>query len=283
MGVYATFCEVCGLPVQRDHYVTPNGEPLSSYDGRVRIWRADDPSPPAVSFAERHAWLDEAVAPPADPEGGAVLEGQVHDGHLWDAEGERHEVDDQPVLHRACWERLGQPRSWNPAGELPKNAALAPFQLQLFDFAGLVAAGLGDWLEDPRGPALPDRPREWMQSQADIYAGKKPSPVVRLPTLVGVLEAAVAAKADTVILAPGRPPVLRQKQVVLAHAFPAWPFEHWRRQVFAMLDERTMREVFGAGDGMTQVKLAGIGPVKLYVHYVMPESECTARVLLGAK
>lgn len=283
MGVYATYCGFCGLPVQRDHYVTPGGEPLDGFQGLVRIWRVGDPEPAAVPFSEAHAWLDDAVAVSGNPKVEQVLEGRVHDGHLDDGRGVTHDVDGMPTLHRACWEQLGRPRCWKPAGDLPANEVLKPFQGQLFDFAGLVAAGAGAWLEDPRRPDASGRPREWREVQADIYAGRKPSPVVKPPTLLEIIAAAHQQKADLAILAPDQVPVLRQKQKALAHALPAWPFEHWKRQVFAVLPPQAMEEVFSTGDTMTRFQVAGVGLVKLYVHYVTPASECAARVILGGR
>jgi hypothetical protein len=57
VGVLSTYCQICGLPVQHDHYVALENE------GYFRIWRGDgdDGCEPAVTFGPEHAWLRLAV------------------------------------------------------------------------------------------------------------------------------------------------------------------------------------------------------------------------------
>src|SRR3954454_13958646 len=72
VGVLSTYCQVCGLPVQHDHYVP---QPDSRY---LRIWRGDgdDGCEPAFAFGPEHGWLRRAVGlrlAPADAD--VVIEG----------------------------------------------------------------------------------------------------------------------------------------------------------------------------------------------------------------
>ncbi len=77
MGVLSTYCQICGLPVQQDHYVALEDE------GYFRIWRGDgdDGCRPAVTFGPEHSWLREAVGLRLDDRVADVtIEGLVHDG-----------------------------------------------------------------------------------------------------------------------------------------------------------------------------------------------------------
>uniref|UniRef100_A0A0G4F5I4 Uncharacterized protein n=1 Tax=Chromera velia CCMP2878 TaxID=1169474 RepID=A0A0G4F5I4_9ALVE len=82
MGVFGTFCQICGLPVQHTCYVSIDGGP----EGVMRIYRGDpqdeEPeAPPPVPFLLEHAWLCEAVALSPDPTRPPVP-GTVQDGDL---------------------------------------------------------------------------------------------------------------------------------------------------------------------------------------------------------
>src|ERR1043166_4552349 len=121
MGVFSTHCQICGLPVQQDHYVAREGE------GYLRIWRGDgdDGFAPVVDFGAEHAWLRTAVGLRLDdshPD--VVIEGAVHDG-TFDGHGDfvMDGVDDRAALHRACWDLAGRPDPWEPLSDLAPPAA----------------------------------------------------------------------------------------------------------------------------------------------------------------
>src|SRR4051812_1988922 len=107
MGVFSTYCQICGLPVQHDHYVAA--------DGIFYIWRGDGDygSEPAFAFGPEHAWLRDAVGlrlDDTDPD--VIIEGLVHDGVFADYGSDgfvMDGVDDRAALHRACWVLAGQP------------------------------------------------------------------------------------------------------------------------------------------------------------------------------
>ena len=147
MGVFSTYCQICGLPVQQDHYVHIEGE------NYFHIWRGDgdDECDPAIAFTPEHGWLRQAVGlrlDDANPD--VMIEGLVHDGmvegcgdFLWDG------IDDRAALHRACWEMAGRPDSWEPLSHLEPPAAEEPYRQQLFAFDTFVADGHGWMLIDP--------------------------------------------------------------------------------------------------------------------------------------
>lgn len=151
MGVVSTYCQICGLPVQHDHYV-PDGA-----TGGWLIWRSrtDSDVAPAVALGPEHDWLRRAVGLRLDDsEPQTIVEGDVHDGVLecaggltfvWDG------LDDRAALHRYCWEAAGSPGTWQPLAGLELPAAEEPYRRQLFDFAAFVADGHGWMLVDPAG------------------------------------------------------------------------------------------------------------------------------------
>src|SRR5688500_5873690 len=124
MGVMGTYCQVCGLPVQYDHYV-PAGDMWAIYRGDGR-----DSVAPVVHFGPEHVWLREAVGLRVDPSETTVLvEGLIHDGFF---EGAFHDfvadgLEERAALHRTCYETIGRPGVWEPSGPIPPRDALAPY------------------------------------------------------------------------------------------------------------------------------------------------------------
>ncbi|MFO0596660.1 MAG: DUF695 domain-containing protein [Myxococcaceae bacterium] len=155
--MHATFCQLCGVPVQHDHYVPSFGGMLRIYrasrEGGGHDW-AQEPSQP-FPFDDRHAWLLDAVGVRTLGDTG-VVRGAVEDGGLTTEDGEEIYVsdgnEDAMVFHAWCWEAIGKPERSDDAlhgGGLLPWAQLEPWREQLFDFAGFLAAGCGAWLEDP--------------------------------------------------------------------------------------------------------------------------------------
>lgn len=149
MSVIGTYCEICGLPVQLDHYV-----PMP--DGGFWIWRDDgtDDCDPAIAFGADHAWLSRAVALPWDDTlAEPVVEGTVHDGCLDSTDGEEigvfPDIDDRGAAHHACWRLAGRPDNWQSLRNVPAAGDLVKYQQQLFEFRALVDDGHGWMLADP--------------------------------------------------------------------------------------------------------------------------------------
>lgn len=155
MGVLSTYCQICGLPVQQDHYVPAEG------GGYFHIWRGDghDECAPIIDFGPDHAWLRDAVGLRYDESSllMATVSGLVHDGDLESPAGPLFgadlmdgEGDERVALHAACWELAGRPSSWEALGHdrgLPVEHEV--YRQQLFDFAGFVSDGFGWALVDP--------------------------------------------------------------------------------------------------------------------------------------
>ena len=149
MGVLSTYCQICGLPVQQDHYVALEGE------GYLRIWRGDgnDGCEPVIALGPEHAWLRRAVGLRLDDSAPEVtIEGLVHDG-VFEGSGSddfvMDGVDDRAALHRVCWDMAGRPDTWEPLSDLEPPAAEFRYRQQLFEFEEFVADGHGWMLVDP--------------------------------------------------------------------------------------------------------------------------------------
>ena len=177
MGVMGSYCIVCGMPTQHDHYV-PNES-----GGYLDIYRAYNRPPNAFPFGPEHDWLLAAVAL-ASSSGEPPLFGTVEDGTLTASDADEYRFvadgrdycDDYAVLHQRCWELAGKP----PLAEallhlqLTFEATLVNlYQQQLFDFAGLSADGKGWMLLDPLSEAGA-RNRERIEAQLKVAAPKPP-------------------------------------------------------------------------------------------------------------
>lgn len=153
MGVMGTFCQVCGVAAQHDHYVPQPGGMLGIYRGGPGPSRFS----PLVAFGAEHAWLeraaalaiDESQSPPVvfgrcsdggleGPDGGPLTDDFVGDG-----------LDDRAVLHEACWRLAGEPTCWDILAVVLRPHGLERYQEQLFEFAALVDDGEGWKLVDP--------------------------------------------------------------------------------------------------------------------------------------
>lgn len=152
MGVHATFCQLCGLPVQHDHYVPSRSGGLNIYRASManggHDWSAEPQQP--FPFTSAHAWLRDAVGLRRF-DGDGVVRGPVEDGGLGDVYvGDGNE--DALVFHHFCWELMGQPTDANVAlrgaGQLGFEQ-LYSYQEQLFDFHRYAANGKSEWLLDP--------------------------------------------------------------------------------------------------------------------------------------
>ena len=158
MAVFATYCSLCALPLQHDHYVRAGDPMLKIYRGAApdggHLWEAHEHPFP---FGPEHAWLKDAVGLRLFGEVPEFIRGPLQDGALVDVQtGREHFVgegdEEYRMLHAACWERSGrppqadaQPRSTGRHG----YALLASYQEQLFEFQELVDEGKGWALVDP--------------------------------------------------------------------------------------------------------------------------------------
>jgi hypothetical protein len=145
MRVMGTTCQICGMPVQHDHYVPANGM-SGIYRG------ASGEFQPLFHFGREHDWLRKAVALRlADDEKPQILEGEVHDGAL----ESRNQttvvlggIDERAALHRICWELAGK-REWKNLKNVHPAEDLKPYMHQLFDFTALQSDQKGWMLVDP--------------------------------------------------------------------------------------------------------------------------------------
>jgi len=165
VGVMATFCQLCGIATQHDHYVhaaagTPFGRTMKVYrEPGPHVWaRGERPFP----FEEKHAWLRDAVV--VRHEDGSVHRGHVVDGVMspssggsptWIGAGDG--TDGATAWHALCWERLGAPRPTAPLAFSTQGsyewAFMEAYQGQLFDFHELCVDDRGFLLDDPRSSA----------------------------------------------------------------------------------------------------------------------------------
>ncbi|MGC4121892.1 MAG: hypothetical protein QM765_46390 [Myxococcales bacterium] len=168
MGVFATLCQLCGLPVQHDHYVPSASGTLRIYRGAApgggHDWTVEGRQP--FAFQPEHAWLMDAVGVPF--ESGEVVRGSVTDGRLAPT-GSTSEAggifvgdgkEEALALHHACWELMGKPATAAQAitGRGTYGWAMVePYQEQLFEFGEVVQDGQGALLVDPRGDSAEAR------------------------------------------------------------------------------------------------------------------------------
>jgi hypothetical protein len=151
MGVHGTFCQLCGLPTQHDHYVRTRSQMLKIYrassDNGGHTWEPDEKP---FRFGSEHAWLMDAVVLPWDEE--RVLRGPIEDGVLEGVmvfQGD----DDGLAFHHACWMIQGSPGSTGPAIRATSThgwALVEGYHQQLFDFDGLAADGKKWMLDEPK-------------------------------------------------------------------------------------------------------------------------------------
>jgi hypothetical protein len=148
MGVSGTFCHICGIAVQHQHYVASEG------GDHWLIYRRENSScAPAFEIKPEHAWLLRAVAVNLNGEEDPV-QGTVEDGALTahnDASRIVYvddEMDDWAAVHEYCWE-ASRHELLPTAPQLHRNLLLHRYQQQLFDFAKLIEDGYGYMLADP--------------------------------------------------------------------------------------------------------------------------------------
>lgn len=165
----ATYCQICGIPVQQDHYV-PRGGMLGIYRGGGGDGEVVEP---LVKFGKEHKWLKDAVGlaldDGSDP---AVIEGEVHDGGF-DGDDEdglvMDGIEDRAALHRRCWEIAGKPESWEEIEGL-NLPDFESYREQLFEFKRFIDDGHGWMLVDPAG-STPDAKKNRQRIQKLL--GKK--------------------------------------------------------------------------------------------------------------
>ena len=184
MGVLATNCVVCALPLQQDHYVASEGGMLKIYRGGSpeggHVW---EPGERPFRFRPEHAWIAEGVGLRRFGEGPEQVRGPVQDGSLVDGvTGTAHFVgdgdEDYLMLHAACWACSGSPSSEaaQPRGVGRHSWSLMEsYQAQLFDFEELAEEGKAWALADPLGTSA-----EALRSRARIDAillqARRPTP-----------------------------------------------------------------------------------------------------------
>jgi hypothetical protein len=171
MGVHATFCAICGLPVQHDHYVATEKQDMWA------IYRSDNRPQGHFPFLPEHDWLLRGVA--INTEEGPFF-GTCEDGALIDEDGESYYVgrdnEDYTALHAYCWRAAGQPTDYDQMSHYQyayDRTFLSKYQEQLFDFFQCARNDDGWLLLDPEHP-------DGARNKARIEALLKirPTPVV---------------------------------------------------------------------------------------------------------
>ncbi len=140
MGITATYCQICQIPVNHDHYVP--GE--NQFD----IYRGAPKARSLFPFGSEHSWLLEAIGLRLSSDQTPVLlEGPVHDGwfevsaqdaNVWKG------IEDRAALHRVCHEMAGRPELWSPAApieappELLEEARKSPENADIYRNLGVA-------------------------------------------------------------------------------------------------------------------------------------------------
>lgn len=170
MGVHATYCLICGLPIQHDHYVATDRENVWA------IYREDNKPKGHFPFKPEHEWLLCGVA--VSPEEGPFL-GSCEDGSFRAEDGEEYYVgrdhEDYTALHAYCWHAAGRPMDYNDLYHYKYTFAktfLAKYQEQLFEFQKCVDDGDGWMLINPN---LPEGQRNKERIDAEL---RTPKPII---------------------------------------------------------------------------------------------------------
>ena len=156
MAVFATFCQICSLPVNHDHYVrSPGSEFMKIYRrAQPAAWGSEER---VFAFTPEHAWLADCVGVSTRASG--VLRGGVTDGELVDSRTQAKGfladgVEDYLALHGRCWTMMGEPQRFEDCAIVRGQHGLAligPYQQQLFEFQRLCDSGKAWMLADPIG------------------------------------------------------------------------------------------------------------------------------------
>lgn len=182
-----TSCQLCGMPVQHDHYVG-RGE-----HGLIGIYRGNGHSTHAsvFPFGPEHEWLKRAVAVPAEGDE-PVAAGWVEDGALQDQDGEAHLVmdgyDDYGAFHEACWRLAGEAQTCESLRALSYQHELTylkSYQGQLFDFEALKRDERDWMLVDPYSL---DGQRNRARIEGLIRTGMKEMPQANAASAAELLE-----------------------------------------------------------------------------------------------
>jgi hypothetical protein len=150
MGVMTAYCQICGLPVTKHHYLMP----YPGYQGMMSIYRGI--GEPGVEFGPKHDWLEQAIAVRRSlgqtPE---IVEGQMEDATLVPQDPSLQRVNvliisKYAVLHKACWEMAGKPTLWTLKEEPPDDPQIGPYKGQMFDYIQFFEKEERWILVDPR-------------------------------------------------------------------------------------------------------------------------------------
>lgn len=154
MGVHGTFCQLCALPVNHDHYVPTGGALLKIYRGTTKYEQSWDEGESPFPFTSDHAWLLRAVG--IEHGTNKILRGTVTDGNLTDtASGDTtmpfEGDDDARTYHAYCYDALGSPTDSRAPSARGTHAwsLLAPYHEQLFELQLFADDNKAWMLADP--------------------------------------------------------------------------------------------------------------------------------------
>ena len=178
MGVMGTYCMICGVAVQHDHYVdTDRPNVYEIYRNKPYNTRS------AFDFGPEHEWLKRGVALPEQPEDPEPVKGEIEDGALNGDDDEPYfvmdGVDDYGAVHEACWELAGRPAGYENLRHLRwlhGVTLLTQYQEQLFDFPGVERDHKTWLLADPAARQM-EGGRNRARIQALLKEGERVAPL----------------------------------------------------------------------------------------------------------
>ena len=263
MGVMATYCQLCALPVHHDHYGPVAAIAGLTLKGVRGIYRGDgnDLIPPAVPFGPEHAWLKEAIGlrlrPEQEP---STITGTVSDGGFDVEDGSvMNGIDERAALHKACYAMIGQPDVWQPEGFMPEAVELFPYQKQLFDFDGLIKNGLGWMLVDPRMETDDARRnRERIRGAMEFYTGNRSA-----PDFADLLEYFLRHDGTSLELHPLQSPVFRKGSALIQHSFDPLSADRCKEFLLNVIPPQKHDELRASGKLTMRFRLGDSGAATL--------------------
>ncbi len=155
MATIGTYCQICALPLQHDHYVPTEAS------GFFGVYSSGDTKnnefEPLFQFGSSHSWLLAAVALPGEGNPKEPAKGRVDSGGIEGADGEVYFVgdglDEYAAVHEKCWELSGRPSSFDSIKHLRYMhgwAALKKYHGQLFELKMFLEDEKAWMLEEPQ-------------------------------------------------------------------------------------------------------------------------------------
>jgi hypothetical protein len=269
MGVMGTFCQICEMPVQHDHYFPLEPESLWG------IYRGKDPSSSKgfITFGPEHDWLKDAIGLKIKPEQSPIfIECPVEDGVFYVAQSGEQPTEpcenvfvfegneERMAMHRVCYELAGHPECWSPSGNIPASKILGPYKGQLFDFWTLMGNGLGWTMVDPSEPSAEGRQnRDRILQAVAHYHGTSPPADARGPSCEDLLRFLVSKNGNRLELSAGVEPKMFRNQESISHPYEKASVVDWFPDFFAEVFDREIHALKKTGYLKTNFGVQDIG------------------------